>query len=381
MECIEVCDDNALFATPQTLASEQKLKDQWSLWMDLPNTPKRYQRVENLEEGIGALETILLDKEAYQGLSSGDGACLGCSEKTVVHLFIATVESLMRPRVAKHVSYLTELIGLLEAHVQKQLVQEVNVDDTDAMLQAMQPDVHGDLTLSDVVANLESNRGVSPIDPHWLQRNLKLIAALKKLRHQYTEGTTGRGRSNMGMLNATGCTSVWGSTYPYNPYPFPWSNHLFQDPASVALGVFEGHMAKMAEGFASIRRAELELAGEYKHSQHETFFKSFGWHQFSDEEFDLCPPVVTVGGDGAMYDIGLSESVALDDDWQADQSAGCGYAGVLQHGGGKLVLRGLSGKCRTWHLSEKPTPGNRNHARRLALSRWRIERPTLCRVR
>ncbi len=305
MECIEVCDDNALFATPQTLASEKKLKDQWSLWMDLPNTPPRYQRVENLEEGIGALETILLDKEAYQGVTSGDGACLGCSEKTVVHLFVATVESLMRPRVAKHVSYLSDLIARLEAHVQKQLVQEVNVDDTDAMLQAMQPDENGDLTLSDMVTHLESKRGVAPIDPHWLQRNLKLIAALKKLRQQYTEGTTGRGRANMGMLNATGCTSVWGSTYPYNPYPFPWSNHLFQDPASVALGVFEGHMAKMAEGFASIRRAELELAGEYQHSHHETFFKSFGWHQFSDEEFDLCPPVVTVGGDGAMYDIGF----------------------------------------------------------------------------
>lgn len=251
------------------------------------------------------METILLDKEAYQGLSSGDGACLGCSEKTVVHLFVATVESLMRPRVAKHVTYLTDLIKRLEAHVQGQLVQEVNVDDTEAMLAAMTPDEHGDLTLSDMVSNIESNRGVSPIDPQWLQRNLKLIVSLKKLREQYTEGTTGRGRSSMGMLNATGCTSVWGSTYPYNPYPFPWSNHLFQDPASVALGVFEGHMAKMAEGFSSIRRAELELAGEYKHSQHEVFFKNFDWHQFTDEEFDLCPPVVTVGGDGAMYDIGF----------------------------------------------------------------------------
>ncbi len=29
----------------------------------------------------------------------GDGACLGCGEKTVVHLFTATVEALMQPRV------------------------------------------------------------------------------------------------------------------------------------------------------------------------------------------------------------------------------------------------------------------------------------------
>jgi pyruvate-ferredoxin/flavodoxin oxidoreductase len=119
------------------------------------------------------------------------------------------------------------------------------------------------------------------------------------------EGTSGRGRATMGMLNATGCTSVWGSTYPFNPYPFPWSNHLFQDSASLAMGVFEGHMAKMAEGFKAIRSAELELAGQYREAEHEEFFTYFTWEQFTDEEFLLCPPVVAVGGDGAMYDIGF----------------------------------------------------------------------------
>ena len=49
------------------------------------------------------------------------------------------------------------------------------------------------------------------------------------------------------------------ATCPFNPYPFPWANHLFQDSASMAMGVFEGHMAKMAEGFRTIRKAELEL--------------------------------------------------------------------------------------------------------------------------
>ena len=64
-----------------------------------------------------------------------------------------------------------------------------------------------------------------------------LLARLKDLHWRYVEGSSGLGRSNMGMLNATGCTSVWGSTYPFNPYPFPWSNHLFQDSTSLAMGV------------------------------------------------------------------------------------------------------------------------------------------------
>jgi pyruvate-ferredoxin/flavodoxin oxidoreductase len=107
------------------------------------------------------------------------------------------------------------------------------------------------------------------------------------------------------MLNATGCTSVWGSTFPFNPYPFPWANHLFQDSVSMAMGIFEGHMAKMADGFKTIRLAEQLLKDQFDPEAQEEEYRYFDWNDFTDEEFHLCPPVVAVGGDGAMYDIGF----------------------------------------------------------------------------
>jgi pyruvate-ferredoxin/flavodoxin oxidoreductase len=73
----------------------------------------------------------------------------------------------------------------------------------------------------------------------------------------------------------------------------------------MAMGVFEGHMARMADGFKTVRMAELELAGQYDPTRHDEFLTYFDWRQFSDEEWALCPPVVAVGGDGAMYDIGF----------------------------------------------------------------------------
>ncbi len=305
MECVEVCDDDALRAVPQTESSIEELRHNWSFWLDLPTTSKRYIRVDDLEEGIGALETILLDKTAYQALTSGDGACLGCSEKTALHLFVATVESLMRPRAARHVEYLGELIARLERHVQLELVGEIDVGDPEQMASIVRDIGDRDVTLARIAERVESDTDRRPIDRDWLERMSRLLARLKQLRWRYEEGTTGRGRSNMGMLNATGCTSVWGSTYPFNPYPFPWSNHLFQDSPSVAMGVFEGHMARMAEGFRAVREAELELAGKYLPAEHDAFFQRFGWRDFNDEEWELCPPVVAVGGDGAMYDIGF----------------------------------------------------------------------------
>ncbi len=305
MECIKVCNDDALRPIIQTEGSIAKLRQDWDFWNDLPTTPEKYNRIDDLEEKIGPLETILLNKEAYTSFASGDGACLGCSEKSVIHLFVATVESLMQPRIKKHLTKLNNLITELENHIQSQLLQSVKVTDPDSISKILSVSANKDLTMADITSKLESDAGGEPIDQEWLRRVTQILAQLKNLKAKYESGTTGRGRATIGMTNSTGCTSVWGSTYPYNPYPFPWANHLFQDSPSIAMGIFEGHMSKMADGFKAIRKAEMELDGTYNPSEHDGFFTYFTWQQFTDEEWHLCPPVISLGGDGAMYDIGF----------------------------------------------------------------------------
>ncbi len=81
------------------------------------------------------------------------------------------------------------------------------------------------------------------------------------------------GPESMGIVAATGCNTVFGSTYPYNPYLVPWTNSLFENAPADALGI----------------RARWDQAG---HPQRRLW---------------------VLGGDGAMYDIGfqsLSRMVA-----------------------------------------------------------------------
>jgi pyruvate/2-oxoacid:ferredoxin oxidoreductase beta subunit/Pyruvate/2-oxoacid:ferredoxin oxidoreductase delta subunit len=81
------------------------------------------------------------------------------------------------------------------------------------------------------------------------------------------------GPESMGIVAATGCNTVFGSTYPFNPYRVPWTNSLFENAPAVALGV----------------RARWDAAGHPGRRL---------W---------------VLGGDGAMYDIGfqsLSRMVA-----------------------------------------------------------------------
>jgi pyruvate-ferredoxin/flavodoxin oxidoreductase len=235
----------------------------------------------------------------------GDGACLGCGEKTVVHLFVATAEALMQPRVARQIEKIDDLIARLDQHTRLKLAATIDLSDDARVANALDHLHNADVTLASFSEQLDSRHAGKTIDPEWLRWVSQLIAKLKHLRWQYTDGAGRRGRSSMGIVNSTGCTSVWASTYPFNPYPFPWTNHLFQDSPSMAMGIFEGHMARMAEGFAAVRMAEIELDGGYRKEKQGEFFTYFNWKQFTDEEFHLCPPVVSIGGDGAMYDIGF----------------------------------------------------------------------------
>ncbi len=81
------------------------------------------------------------------------------------------------------------------------------------------------------------------------------------------------GADAMGIVASTGCNTVFGSTYPYNPYLVPWTNSLFENAPAVAMGI----------------RAQWDAEG---HTDRKLW---------------------VLGGDGAMYDIGfqaLSRMVA-----------------------------------------------------------------------
>jgi len=73
------------------------------------------------------------------------------------------------------------------------------------------------------------------------------------------------GPESMGIVAATGCNTVYGSTYPYNPFLVPWTNSLFENAPADALGI----------------RARWDQAGHPERR------------------------IWVIGGDGAMYDIGF----------------------------------------------------------------------------
>ncbi|HQZ16524.1 MAG TPA: 2-oxoacid:acceptor oxidoreductase family protein, partial [Vicinamibacteria bacterium] len=284
--CVEVCAPGALVSAKQDEPGLSRLRRNWELWNRLPDTDNRFLQAADSEAGFGVLSSLLLKKDTYRSMVGGDGACSGCGEKTAAHLVLSAIEAQMAPRVAKHVAKLDGLIEGLDARARTLL--------------ASGADLHAAARAKGSVA-VPVNEG----DRAQLERITRAADALRDLRWRYAEGPSGKGRASVGMANATGCSSTWASAYPFNPYPFPWVSHLTQDSPSIAIGLFEAHMRKMADGFADLRRASKLLDGTYDPGADEEALAALGWKEFTDEEFLLCPPIVAMGGDGAMLGSGF----------------------------------------------------------------------------
>lgn len=66
------------------------------------------------------------------------------------------------------------------------------------------------------------------------------------------------------------------------------------DPSGRATVLFDAEAAKLAQVFAAVRIAELEIGSIYDPNIHDPWFASFGWEAFSHEELLLVPCIIAL---------------------------------------------------------------------------------------
>jgi len=139
-------------------------------------------------------------------------------------------------------------------------------------------------TMEDIRKSHRFFKEFGPSDNEYINDNLLIDMMLKEETHLYVGGAgscagCGEGTAlrmlcaatgmkygdQWGIVAATGCNTVYTSTYPYNPYLVPWTNSLFENAPADAMGV------------------------------------RMKW----DQEGGEGKPLWCIGGDGAMFDIGF----------------------------------------------------------------------------
>jgi pyruvate/2-oxoacid:ferredoxin oxidoreductase beta subunit/NAD-dependent dihydropyrimidine dehydrogenase PreA subunit len=127
-------------------------------------------------------------------------------------------------------------------------------------------------------------KAIGPSNNKYISDSLLIDMMLKEETHLYVGGagscagcgegtalrmlcsaTGSKHGDQWALVAATGCNTVYTSTYPYNPYLVPWTNSLFENAPADAIGV------RMR-------------------------WDQMGWNS---------KPIWCIGGDGAMFDIGF----------------------------------------------------------------------------
>lgn len=293
--CIQVCPEMALEQRPQTPGMLATRRRDWAVWHMLPGTAEAFSRLGEQRTEPPGLETLLLDKQASRAVVGGDDADPGSAANTVLRLFAAAAESVLRPRFDAHATYLETLISRLESHIRERLA--VDLSDVEAFEELLRETGDADLSVADLWRR--TDRDAKAIDTAWLGRTIRTLAGLRELHRNYRPAQGVPPRAALLAVAASSLDTGALTSYPFNPFAFPWSNQPPEAAAGALLGAAHGHLERTAEDFRLVRVAELELNGGYRPQLHDPFFSCFGWRDFSEEEWKLCPAMVLVV-DGAM---------------------------------------------------------------------------------
>jgi pyruvate-ferredoxin/flavodoxin oxidoreductase len=314
--CVTACGEHQALKMVQETEQVNADHETGTAFLDLlPDTPQKYLGLYNdvrpQDSKTATLRNMLMVRRNYDALVSGDGACAGCGEKSILRAIAAVTEAYMRPlfhakadrlrakadRIEKAgVAALTALKGGSpdEYDLFRQLVAHVVMglggeDDKDTKARLAE---HGPISDAEIVGALTAVMRQEAFN----HKNLQSI-----------DGRLANGMSVMAMGAHTGCNTVYGSTPPNNPHPYPWMNSLFQDGITIGWLMGESFIVdharrsvipeRLADALMQ-RDADVMTPREYYEFTH------FSDALMTDEEVLELPKAWVVGGDGGMGDIG-----------------------------------------------------------------------------
>ena len=326
--CVTACGDHMALKMVQETEEVNAEHETGTAFLDLlPDTSQKYLGLYNganpADSKTATLRNMLMVRTNYDALVAGDGACAGCGEKSVLRSIAAVTEAYMRPVFHAKSDRLISKASDVEKNGAARLaaIKESNPAEYARLRQAIAHLVMGlggeeESDTRARIAAYEAEHGV--ITDAQLVEAIAAALLTEAFNHKNLQPIDGRlanGMSVMAMAAHTGCNTVYGSTAPNNPHPYPWMNSLFQDGVTVGWLMGESFIVDHArrsvlpERLADIlltREAGPESsvlsAEEYYHFTH------FTDALMTDQEIVELPKVWVVGGDGGIGDIGYQNT-------------------------------------------------------------------------
>ena len=313
--CVTACGDHDALRMVQETEQVNADHETGTAFLDLlPDTSQKflglYNNANPSDSKTATLRNLMMVRRNYDALVSGDGACAGCGEKSVLRAIAGVTEAYLRPIFHAKADRLRRKADLLESEGPQRL-EWLAARDPDQYALLVRTVAHllmglGGDTDEDTTARIEAH---GPITNEDLTGALTAVMRQEAFNHQTLQALDGRlanGQSVMAMAAHTGCNTVYGSTPPNNPHPYPWMNSLFQDGSTI--GWLIGESFIMDHGRRSVIPERLATGilerDDVVDQQCYYDFTHFSDNLMTHAEINEMPKVWIVGGDGGMGDIG-----------------------------------------------------------------------------
>ena len=314
--CVTACGEHEALRMVQETEEVNAEHESGTAFLNLlPDTPQKYLGLYNdarpQDSKTATLRNMLMVRRNYDALVSGDGACAGCGEKSILRACAAVTEAYMRPLYHAKADRLRAKADELDKHGVERLaaLKERSQAEYDLLRQAVAHLLMG-LGGEDDKDTKERMAAHGAISERDLVDAMTAVMRQEAFNHKNLQPIDGRlanGMSVMAMAAHTGCNTVYGSTPPNNPHPYPWMNSLFQDGITVGwlLGesfiVDHGRRSVIPERLAdALMNRETDVINPREYYEYVHFTDAV----MTDQEILELPKVWVVGGDGGMGDIG-----------------------------------------------------------------------------
>ncbi len=309
--CINICEPEALGAIEQDEVSLDRARELWSTWAGTPDTSSETLELAADDPDVGTMAAILLSRYCQFALSGGDPAEAGSGEKMAVRLTLSTTEFHQQPLLQRFAKTLFEAGEAVSSLISDTLSGTLAVEDLDAVTEKLKRTTSPRVDLKTLADNAGDSSGDHSIDTRYLLRLLDLSKTITSAHYRLIQGEHGLGRARYGLAIADGSTAAWAGAFPHNPFQAPVLIDMSGDAAQLAAGLIEGHLDETTELVRLLRLARLEIdqpdGADFKRQA----LASLRWQDLSDEEFELCPPLLLLGSDEMLAGRGLSQLIWL----------------------------------------------------------------------
>jgi pyruvate-ferredoxin/flavodoxin oxidoreductase len=320
-ECVQVCGDHdALRMTVETEELNANLTTAQIFSRLLPDTPQKFLGLYNddspEQSREATLRNHLMVRRNYEALVSGDGACAGCGEKSILRSCTSVTEAYMRPLYHKKADRLQAKANRLEQEglAKLQALKAGSAEQYELLRKTIAHALMGlggenDEDTKKRIAAYEAQHG--PITDEVIVKVMTAVMRQDAFNHKHLQAIDGRranGMSVMFMGASTGCNTVYGSTPPSNPHPYPWMNSLFQDGATISWLLSESVILNHSRRSVVPERicdALLDRTENVISPADYFLYTHLDDAYMTEQEIRELPKVWVIGGDGAFGDIGF----------------------------------------------------------------------------